>query len=140
MRPTEVFLAFAAALVLLASGMPAAVAQTEGEDRVLSGLRLSGDQPIQIESDKLEVREQENVAVFTGNVTVTQGTTVLHTRITPNPDNGAVLGVAGVTRADASGNLARVALNIHMEGDRFTASGGTVVDKITLPVGFPGGF
>jgi hypothetical protein len=63
----------------------------------------------------------------------TLGTTAVHTRITPNPDNGGVLGVAGVTRADANGNLARVALNIHMEGDRFTASGGTVVDKVTLP-------
>lgn len=61
------------------------------------------------------------------------GTTVAHTRIIPNPDDGAVLGVAGVTRADAQGNLARVALNIHMEGDRFSASGGEVIDTITLP-------
>jgi lipopolysaccharide export system protein LptA len=45
--------------------------------RVVSGLRLSGDQPIQIESDKLEVREQENLAIFTGNVNVVQGTTTL---------------------------------------------------------------
>jgi hypothetical protein len=63
----------------------------------------------------------------------TLGTTVAHTRIVPNPDNGAVLGVAGVTRADAQGNLARTALNIHMEGDRFSASGGAVIDKVTLP-------
>jgi hypothetical protein len=41
--------------------------------------------------------------------------------------------VAGVTRADAQGNLARTALNLHMEGDRFTASGGEVIDIITLP-------
>lgn len=68
----------------------------------------------------------------------TLGTTVAHSRITPNPGNGGVIGVAGVTRADGSGNLARVAQNIHMEGDRFTASGGTVIDKVTLPAGFPG--
>ncbi len=43
----------------------------------LSGLKLSGDQPIQIESDKLEVREAENLAIFTGNVSVTQGPTVM---------------------------------------------------------------
>jgi lipopolysaccharide export system protein LptA len=43
----------------------------------LSGLKLSGDQPIQIESDKLEVRQAESVAVFTGNVTVVQGPTLL---------------------------------------------------------------
>jgi hypothetical protein len=59
------------------------------------------------------------------------GTTVAHTRIIPV--DGAVLGVAGVTRADAQGNTTRVALNIHMEGDRFTGSGGTVVDKVTIP-------
>jgi hypothetical protein len=60
------------------------------------------------------------------------GTTVAHTRIVPNPEDGAVIGVAGVTRADAQGNLARVLLNLHMERDRFSASGGEVVDKITL--------
>lgn len=43
----------------------------------LSGLKLSGDQPIQIESDKLEVRESENLAIFTGNVNVTQGPTLM---------------------------------------------------------------
>ena len=59
------------------------------------------------------------------------GTTVGHTRIVPV--DGGVLGVAGVTRADAQGNTARVALNLHMEGDRFTGSGGTVVDKVTIP-------
>ena len=45
----------------------------------------------------------------------------------------AVIGVAGVTRADAQGNLTRAALNIHMEGDRFSASDGEVIDRITLP-------
>ena len=38
---------------------------------------MSGDKPIQIESDKLEVRQADSVAVFTGNVTVMQGPTVL---------------------------------------------------------------
>lgn len=61
------------------------------------------------------------------------GTTVAHTRITPVGGAGAVLGVAGVTRANAQGNLARTALNIHMEGDRFSASGGAVIDTVTLP-------
>src|SRR5699024_5088784 len=42
-----------------------------------TGVKLSGDEPIQIESDKLEVRENENVAVFSGNVSVVQGKTLL---------------------------------------------------------------
>ncbi|HSP98390.1 MAG TPA: hypothetical protein VL049_14275, partial [Candidatus Dormibacteraeota bacterium] len=65
----------------------------------------------------------------------TLGTVAAHTRITPVPDGGAVLGVVGVTRADRSGNLARAAYNIHMEGDRFSASGGDITDVITLPAG-----
>jgi hypothetical protein len=60
------------------------------------------------------------------------GTTVAYTRIIPNPEDGAVIGVAGVTRADAQGNLTRTLYNLHMERDRFSASGGTVIDKITL--------
>jgi len=63
----------------------------------------------------------------------TLGTVAAHTRITPNPDGGAVLGVAGTTRADATGQLTRAAVNIHMEGDRFSASGGEIVDVITIP-------
>lgn len=63
----------------------------------------------------------------------TLGTVAAHTRIVPNPDGGAVIGVAGVTRADANGNLTRAALNIHMEGDRFSASGGEIVDRVTIP-------
>lgn len=62
----------------------------------------------------------------------TLGTVGVHTRIIPNPDDGAVIGVAGVTRADSAGNLTRAALNIHMEGDRFTASGGEIVDVVRL--------
>lgn len=43
----------------------------------MKGLELSNDKPIQIQSDKLEIREQENKAEFTGNVKVVQGTTTL---------------------------------------------------------------
>jgi hypothetical protein len=61
----------------------------------------------------------------------TLGTTVAHTRIIPV--QGAVLGVLGTTRADSQGNLARVADNIHMEGDRFTGTNGQgFTDVITL--------
>ncbi|WP_412064496.1 LptA/OstA family protein [Rhizobium sp. SYY.PMSO] len=43
----------------------------------MPGLALSKDQPIQIESDKLEIHDQESQAVFTGNVKVVQGTTTM---------------------------------------------------------------
>jgi hypothetical protein len=60
------------------------------------------------------------------------GTTVAQTRITPVDGDGAVIGVAGVLRADNVGRLARVALNIHTEGDRLSETEGAVVDRIIL--------
>ena len=43
----------------------------------MSGMKLSNDQPIQIESDKLEIKDPESKAIFTGNVKVVQGATTL---------------------------------------------------------------
>jgi lipopolysaccharide export system protein LptA len=60
----------------LAVGAAPALAQSRTTSQ-LSGLKLSGDKPIQIESDKLEVRQADSVAVFTGNVNVVQGPTLL---------------------------------------------------------------
>ena len=61
-------LVVAASLALLA--LANASAQEAGR---LTGLKLDGDKPIQIESDNLEIREQEKRAFFTGNVRVAQG-------------------------------------------------------------------
>ncbi|CAH2398958.1 LptA/OstA family protein [Mesorhizobium escarrei] len=60
----------------LALGAAPALSQSRTTSQ-LSGLKLSGDKPIQIESDKLEVRQADSVAVFTGNVSVVQGPTLL---------------------------------------------------------------
>lgn len=60
----------AALLPLVLAAFPA-TAQQQG-DR-MTGLKLEGDKPIQIESDHLEVRENDGVAVFSGNVAVVQG-------------------------------------------------------------------
>jgi len=64
----------ASALLLLATAH--SFAQSSATSQI-PGLKLSGDQPIQIESDKLEVRQNESMAVFSGNVTVNQGPTLL---------------------------------------------------------------
>ncbi|TIP82742.1 MAG: LPS ABC transporter substrate-binding protein LptA [Mesorhizobium sp.] len=64
----------------LALGLTLAAAPALAQSRTtsqLSGLKLSGDKPIQIESDKLEVRQADSMAVFTGNVSVVQGPTLL---------------------------------------------------------------
>ena len=64
------FVACAFALILTVSGAGA-------QSTTMSGMKLSNDQPIQIESDKLEIHDQEHTALFTGNVKVVQGTTTL---------------------------------------------------------------
>ncbi|MCC8931676.1 MULTISPECIES: LptA/OstA family protein [Rhizobiaceae] len=63
-------------LLVSASGLTA-VASAQTTNSQMNGLKLSNDQPIQIESDALEIREQEKKAFFTGNVKVVQGTTTL---------------------------------------------------------------
>ncbi|MFB2549890.1 LptA/OstA family protein [Ensifer soli] len=63
-----------AGLLGLALVSPAAAQATQGR---MKGLELSNDQPIQIESDKLEIRDAESKATFSGNVKVVQGTTTL---------------------------------------------------------------
>jgi lipopolysaccharide export system protein LptA len=43
----------------------------------LQGFGTNKDQPVQIEAASLEVRDKDKMAVFTGNVVVTQGDTVM---------------------------------------------------------------
>jgi lipopolysaccharide export system protein LptA len=63
----------AATSALLLLGLAPSLAQSTSQ----SGLKLSGDKPIQIESDKLEVHQADSVAIFTGNVSVVQGPTLM---------------------------------------------------------------
>ena len=69
----------AASLLTLAAGLVLAAGSAGAQQTSsnMKGMKLSNDQPIQIQSDKLEIRDQENKAEFTGNVKVVQGTTTL---------------------------------------------------------------
>lgn len=71
-RRAGLFCAFGA-LALFAAADAGAQATTS----TMPGLAISKDQPIQIESDKLEIHDAESQAVFTGNVKVVQGTTTM---------------------------------------------------------------
>lgn len=51
--------------------------QETGVPNALQGFATNKDQPVQIEAAALEVRDKEKKAVFTGNVVVTQGDTVM---------------------------------------------------------------
>lgn len=52
-------------------------AQAQTSQSRMTGLALSGDEPIQIESDLLQINEETSQATFSGNVRVLQGDTVL---------------------------------------------------------------
>ena len=95
----------AAGSILLVLGAAPALAQSSATSQ-MPGLKLSGDQPIQIESDKLEVRQADSMAIFSGNVTVNQGPTLLKAgKMTvyyvkdPKADKSAAAGASAMTGA-----------------------------------------
>lgn len=121
MRRTRSHVALAA-LAVLGLGLGAAGAQTAADGRVVSGLRLSGNEPIQIESDKLEVREADSLAVFSGNVNVTQGPTVLKSgRMTvfyAKDGGSATTGSANIERLEVDDKVYVKSDNQVATGDR----------------------
>ena len=101
----------AASLFVLAAGLalvsaPAGAQQTTSR---MKGMQLSNDQPIQIQSDKLEIRDQENKAEFSGNVKVVQGTTTLQAGnmvVFYKAGGGSVAGGdADIEKIDVSGKV-----------------------------------
>ncbi|MDK1376973.1 MULTISPECIES: LptA/OstA family protein [unclassified Sinorhizobium] len=74
-----VFFRISASLAVAGLGalMIVTSASAQATSSRMRGLQLSNDKPIQIESDKLEIKDPESKAIFTGNVKVVQGTTTL---------------------------------------------------------------
>ena len=68
--------AFAAVLnaIVIAGAMAQA---SQPVPNTLQGFSQNSDKPVQIKAQTFEVRDKENVAVFTGNVYVTQGDTTI---------------------------------------------------------------
>lgn len=91
-----------------------------------TGLKLSRDEPIQIESDRFEVNESEGVGIFTGNVSVVQGPTLLKSaRMKVFYDNDG--GGGSVTAGDAQIERLEVDGGVYLksEGQVATAERGT---------------
>lgn len=65
------------ALGLALSSMIAPAVAQQGGNEPAAGIKLSGDQPIQIDADKVVLHNDVGTATFTGNVNVVQGTTLL---------------------------------------------------------------
>ena len=97
----------------------------------ITGMKLTNDQPIQIESDRLDVREQDGVAEFTGNVSIVQGTTLLKSGkmvVYYVKDGGsAATGSAKIDHIEASGK-------VYVQSDTQIATG----DKGTFSMVDPG--
>lgn len=64
---------------LLVAG-PAAAQTATSVPNALQGFSRNRDQPVRINADGLEVRDKDKVAVFSGNVVVTQGDTTLRSK------------------------------------------------------------
>ncbi|MCK0207579.1 organic solvent tolerance protein OstA [Starkeya koreensis] len=69
-------------LLALAAGTaaPALAQQARNVPNALQGFATNRDEPIRINANSLEVRDQEKQAVFSGNVVVQQGDTTLRCR------------------------------------------------------------
>ncbi|MFQ5665634.1 MAG: hypothetical protein ACE5I7_04300 [Candidatus Binatia bacterium] len=61
----------------------------------------------------------------------TLGTLTAYTRISPNPGDPGVLGIAEETHTDSNSVGSQAAFNLQIEGNRFDGAG--VTDKIVLP-------
>ncbi len=74
-------------LVALIAGLPAGPALSQaakgapvantGVPNALQGFSQNKDAPVQIEAQQLDVRDKDKVAIFSGNVVVTQGDTIM---------------------------------------------------------------
>jgi lipopolysaccharide export system protein LptA len=73
--------ALAFALALLASGKTVAQNAVTGVPNAMQGFSQNRDQPIQIESATLEMRDKKKEATFSGNVKVVQGDTTMTSKI-----------------------------------------------------------
>lgn len=104
-----------AAIGLVAVSAVSATAQTTTGP----GLKLDRDQPIQIESDKLEVNENESRAVFSGNVNVVQGTTLLKSGVM------TVYYAQGGSPTSGSSDIERIEVDdkVYVKTDTQTATG-----------------
>ncbi len=93
----------------------------------------NNDEPIQIEADKLEIIDNQNTALLTGNVSVVQGTTLLKARqikvfYLRSEDQSETN--SGIRKIDASGKVAIRSEDNHVTADE--ASVDMVKEFVTL--------
>jgi lipopolysaccharide export system protein LptA len=91
--------------------MIAGAAFAQATTSQMDGLKLDKNEPIQIESDKLEIHDQEHKADFTGNVKVVQGKTTLqagHMTVFYKPKAEAAEGQPAAAKGTADAGAASI--------------------------------
>ena len=118
-----------AALLLVCTAM-ASYAQSFGD--AFGGMG-NNDEPIQIEADKLEIIDDQNTALLTGNVSVVQGRTILKAKTIKvfylkqsesNKSNN------GIRKIEASGKVAVRSGDNHVTANKATVN--MVTEFVTL--------
>ena len=112
----------ALALIVLAPALAAA----QDASKAFSGFSSSSNDPIQIEADRLEVRDEEKIAIYQGNVRVRQGETLLKTAELRIHYIGEASGSApgsGVDRIETAGAVT-------VQSGKQTASGDKAIFEI----------
>lgn len=109
-------LAAAAATALLIGGL-SGNASAQSVTNAFQGFSSRSDEPVKVEADRLEVREKEQAATFSGKVQVTQGGSQLRAQILVVFYSSMEEGGSGAV--DAGGRQIR----------RFEASGGVQVSS-----------
>jgi lipopolysaccharide export system protein LptA len=100
-RRASLCAALTAIVVLTAGGALAQKGQvSQGMPNALQGFSQNRDQPVKIQADKLEVRDKDKVATFTGNVHVIQGDTEMRSRVLVVYYEGSAKGALGTPAAD----------------------------------------
>jgi lipopolysaccharide export system protein LptA len=97
--------------------------QNQGPPNALQGFSQNRDQPVKIQADKLEVRDKDKVATFTGNVHVTQGDTEMRSKVLVvfYEDNGKPTTAAAKVAQSGSGDQQQIR--------RIEATGGVKVTQ-----------
>ncbi|MEM9332114.1 MAG: LptA/OstA family protein [Pseudomonadota bacterium] len=88
----------------------------------------NNDKPIQIEADSLEIIDNQNTALLTGNVSVVQGTTILkakNIKVFYLSDNERSKSKSGIRKIEASGTVAV------RSQDNYASADKAVVDMVS---------
>lgn len=103
--------------------------QTASLPKVYQGLGMSSDQPVQIESEQLEVQQDQQKALFSGHVIARQGATVLKSDKLIVFYTGSVAGGQATTTPQQQQQIRRLeaAGNVLVTSGEQTASGENAV-------------